>query len=143
MARIRRSPIFQKLPSSKIVELLLTHLGIEHGEIEVYALSKEEIAKLHADHFDDPTVTDCITFPYHDGGEPIEGEIFICPDVAKEYANEHGLDEQEELTLYVVHGLLHLMGYDDINPKDREEMRRQESLCMEFLKAKKSLIRYN
>ena len=46
----------------------------------------------------------------------------------------HGVDPWDELTLYIIHGLLHLMGYDDLNPKDKRKMRRAEAKHMHKIK---------
>ena len=63
------------------------------------------------------------------------GDIFVCPETAVRYAAEHGLDPYVEATLYIVHGLLHLLGYDDIDPADRRFMRRAEARHMKKLQA--------
>ena len=73
------------------------------------------------------------------------GEIFVCPKVAVEYALENDLDPHKELTLYVIHALLHLIGYDDIDESDRKKMREEEKRCLSIvepfsLKPKKKLV---
>ena len=60
----------------------------------------------------------------------------MCPEVALNYAKDNQIDFEEELTLYIVHGLLHLLGYDDIEEEDRVEMRKQEALLMRLLSSK-------
>ena len=64
----------------------------------------------------------------------ILGEVFICPAIAVEYAEKHQKNPLEETTLYLVHELLHLIGYDDLNPEDRKEMRKAEARHMRKLK---------
>lgn len=54
------------------------------------------------------------------------GDVFVCPRQAIFYADENGLDPYRETTLYIVHGLLHLLGYDDIEESDAKLMRRKE-----------------
>lgn len=96
-------------------------------QVDIHFVTSEDIAKLHAEHFGDPSPTDCISFPQEreHGNMPYHlGEVFVCPFVAKSYARLHKLSPYEETTLYVVHGLLHLMGYDDIEPKPRGKMLR-------------------
>ena len=97
-------------------------------EMALHFIGKKRISELHRDFFDDPTPTDCITFPYHD--PYFLGEVFVCPEVAFDYASSEGGDLEEEITLYVVHGFLHLLGYDDIDPKKREQMRKEETKWM-------------
>jgi len=99
-----------------------------HKEIGLYFVGKKKITALHSEFFDDPTPTDCITFPYHD--PKFLGEIFVCPQVASEYVDKQGGKLYEEITLYVVHGFCHLLGYDDFAIEDRKKMRRAEKKKM-------------
>src|SRR5262249_50239789 len=92
----------------------------------------------HARFFDDPTPTDCISFPMDDAESEewrVLGEIFVCPKAAIRYTEEHGGNPFIETTLYIGHGLLHLMGYDDMNLIDEEQMRQAEKRHMAHLKA--------
>ncbi len=104
-------------------------------EVAVFLVSKEEISRLHDEYFEDPTVTDCITFPLDGPDEEyrVLGDIFVCPEVAIEYAKENNLNSLEECALYIVHGMLHLFGYDDIKEKDRKVMKQAEKRYMEIL----------
>lgn len=121
----------------KKVTLLVDYLRISTNEISFHFVDKKVITDLHKKYFDDPTETDCITFPISDDGSDyhILGEIFICTDVAIEYAKKNEIDPQDEVLLYMIHGLLHLIGYDDIDKKDRTDMRKKEKSCMDYIKA--------
>lgn len=68
-----------------------------------------------------------------DLGYHVLGEVFVCPKVAVEYAKENGIPPEEELLRYVVHGLLHLIGYEDYDPKERARMKRKESACLKAI----------
>lgn len=81
-----------------------------------------------------------------DTSNPIDGychlgEVFVCPEVAIEYAQQRGLDPYLETTLYLVHGILHLIGYDDISPQERKKMRYQEKRCIHHLKNTDSILK--
>ncbi|NNM43844.1 MAG: rRNA maturation RNase YbeY [Chlamydiae bacterium] len=109
-------------------------------QVSIHFVSTKTMQKLHEDFFDDPSETDCISFPIDspwDQKSPcsVLGEIFVCPNTAIKYTDLHGGDPLEETTLYIVHGLLHLLGYDDIDPKDRKEMRKQEKKCLSLVKS--------
>jgi probable rRNA maturation factor len=106
-------------------------------EVSVHLVDAEAISQVHCDFFDDPSPTDCISFPIDPPGEPhrVLGEVFVCPEVAIGYATENGLDALSETQLYLVHGLLHLMGYDDISDEDREKMRAAEKRHTDHLKS--------
>lgn len=69
-----------------------------------------------------------------DIGYKVLGEVFVCPAIAKEYANAHQLDFQSEVELYVVHGLLHLIGFDDLKDKERTQMRKEEMKFINYFK---------
>lgn len=84
------------------------------SEIEVTLLSDPEIAVVHGEFLDDPTPTDVITFHH--------GEILISLDTAARQAPAHGLSAPDETALYLIHGLLHLAGWDDHDPDEAAEM---------------------
>ena len=108
-------------------------------EIAVYFVDTAEISALHEKFFDDPSPTDCISFPI-DSQEKTDycilGDVFVCPQTAIEYASQHNTDSHSETTLYIVHGILHLLGYDDITEKDYVIMKKKESKHMDNLKQK-------
>jgi probable rRNA maturation factor len=83
-------------------------------EVEASIISDSEIARIHAEFLDDPTPTDVITFHH--------GEIVISADTAARQAAEHGQTRDRELALYLIHGLLHLAGWDDHEPGEAAEM---------------------
>lgn len=108
--------------------------GCPDGELSLAFLSDARLARLHADFLDDPTTTDVITFE----GQPalgVAGEICVSVDTASAYALRHGRDFSEELTLYVVHGWLHLAGYDDLQPAKKRRMRAAEARALKLLRA--------
>jgi probable rRNA maturation factor len=101
-------------------------------ELSVAFLTDGALAQLHAVFLDDPKTTDVITFE----GNPAlgtAGEICVSVDTAAASAREHGHDFSVELTLYVVHGWLHLAGHDDLVPAKKRVMRRAEARAMRFL----------
>lgn len=122
-----------------IVEAILSLYKRSTDEVAVYFVSTKRISSLHNDFFDDPTTTDCISFPFdQDEHSPtlphMLGEVFICPKTAQTYvSSKRKKDVYWETTLYLVHGLLHLMGYDDTTPALRRQMKTQEARCMKHL----------
>jgi probable rRNA maturation factor len=105
----------------KLVRFVLREKAISCQEIAIHFVTKRKIAALHAKFFDDPTPTDCITFPMD---EEFLGEIFVCPKVAIEYDPKN---PEQETALYIIHGILHLLGYDDRKPKPRARMHREQN----------------
>lgn len=117
---------------------------VSYDEVSIYFIDTQTICELHQQYFDDPSPTDCISFPMDDPeeeGYKVMGDVFVCPETAQKYIQEHGGDAYQELTLYVIHGLLHLLGYDDIDEEDRQTMRQAESHYMSALCESKSLIK--
>jgi len=107
---------------------------IGKGELSVVFVSDSAIGKIHGDFMDDPSPTDVITFPAEPDMESA-GEIIVSVDHAIHKAAE--LDEpfSRELSLYLVHGWLHLAGYDDRNETDRAAMRAAEQKALRILDA--------
>jgi probable rRNA maturation factor len=111
--------------------------GCPAGELSLVFLTDPALAKIHADFMDDPTATDVITFE-GDATAGLAGEICVSADTAWKYV-ERRQDFSAELTLYVVHGWLHLAGYDDLQPAKKRRMRAAEARAMRLLKAAKAV----
>ena len=112
------------------------------GELSLVFLTDAALAQLHADFLDDPSTTDVITFE----GDPalgVAGEICVSVDTAASYARRHQREFAAELTLYLVHGWLHLAGYDDLEPAKKRVMRRAEAMAMELLRNHAHIPRFN
>lgn len=108
------------------------------GELSIAFLTDDALARLHADFLQDPSTTDVITFE----AQPAlgsAGEICVSADTARAYARDHGRDFSEELTLYVVHGWLHLAGYDDLRPDRKRRMRSAEARAMTLLREARAI----
>jgi probable rRNA maturation factor len=130
----------------QIVQQVLLEEKQTCDEVNIYFVDTQTICQLHEDFFQDPTPTDCISFPLdedHDENCPyrILGEVFVCPATAAEYAAQHHIDSYEETMLYIVHGLLHLLGYDDVLEEDQFLMRQAESRHIRELKNKNVQLR--
>lgn len=109
---------------------------VHFDEVSYHFVTEAKIKQLHKQLFNDPTVTDCITCPIDaPNTKPycMLGEVYVCPSVANKYALENNLPPLQELILYVIHGFLHLIGYDDIEPEDQIVMRQKEQESIEYL----------
>lgn len=117
------------------------------GELSLVFLTDAALAQLHEQFLDDPTVTDVITFE----GNPslgTAGEICVSVDAAlRQLPAQNSARDTEsarqafsrELTLYVVHGWLHLAGYDDLQPAKKRLMRRAEARALALLESQRRL----
>jgi probable rRNA maturation factor len=103
------------------------------GELSIVFLTDAALAELHGSFLNDPSLTDVITFE----ADPLAGtagEICVSVDTACRYAAQTGQSFADELTLYLVHGLLHLAGYDDLVPTRKRRMRLAERRAMNLLR---------
>jgi probable rRNA maturation factor len=106
--------------------------GVAEARVSLAFVDNPTIHDLNKRFLDHDEPTDVITFPLSGrGAKKLEGEVVIGVEVAVEQARERGHAVGVELALYVVHGLLHLCGYDDRTARDAAAMRRKER---EYLK---------
>lgn len=123
----------------QMVQQVILEEGQTCDEVNIYFVDTPTICQLHEQFFQDSSPTDCISFPLDEDDDEkspyrILGEVFICPATAVKYAEQHQMNSYEETTLYIVHGLLHLMGYDDLTDDDRYLMRQAEEHHIRQLK---------
>lgn len=105
---------------------------ISAGELSIAFVTDTMIRQIHQDFMGDPTATDVITFPANAAMESA-GEIIVSVDHACSRADEWGVSFSGELSLYLVHGWLHLAGYDDRTDTDRFAMRSAEQQALAVL----------
>jgi probable rRNA maturation factor len=111
----------------EIVRTLLAGEDIGDFEISLAFVDNETIHVLNKRYLDHDEPTDVLSFPLSDpSAKKLSGELVIGVEVAKERAEEMGHAVDAELALYVIHGLLHLCGYDDKRPDAEREMRSRE-----------------
>ena len=115
-------------------------------ELGVFLVGPEEMALINYSSLLHEGPTDVITFDYCEQGDapkpgPILGDLFICTTVAEEFAGEFGTTWPEEVARYLIHGVLHLRGYDDRDAATRKAMKREENRLMEEAKNRFPLSR--
>jgi rRNA maturation RNase YbeY len=88
--------------------------------------SDEYLLEINRQHLEHDYLTDVITFPYSEHPEPIESDIFISIDRCRDNAKEFGAKVNDEIHRVMVHGLLHLLGYDDKTEDEQNEMTLKE-----------------
>lgn len=95
------------------------------GEISLVIVGDDEIQELNRMHLAHDWPTDVISFVF-EAEERLDGEIIVSIETAQTVAEERGVAWQDELLLYVIHGMLHLVGYDDLDDGSAAEMRLKE-----------------
>jgi probable rRNA maturation factor len=122
----------------KIVSALFLELKIMEGELGINFVGAKEMAKVNWQFLQHEGSTDVITFD-HSGGThgvtrpTLHGEFFVCVDEAILQAKNFNTNWQAEVVRYVVHGVLHLLGHDDLKPVFRQKMKREESRLVRHL----------
>lgn len=111
----------------EIARAVLEGEGIETAKISLAFVDNPTIHRLNRQFLDHDEPTDVLTFPLSGpGAKSLDGEVVIGAEVAVAQAADRGHEVQAELSLYVVHGLLHLCGYDDTTPAAARRMRDRE-----------------
>jgi probable rRNA maturation factor len=101
--------------------------GVNEAKVALAFVDNAHIHRLNKQFLDHDEPTDVLTFPSSESGaKKLEGDVVIGYEVATEYAADRGHDLTLELLLYVIHGCLHLCGYDDTNDRSAAEMRKKE-----------------
>lgn len=110
----------------EVVRQVLEGEGIAEAEISLAFVDNPTIHRLNRQYLNHDEPTDVLSFPLSDSPKKLAGELVLGVEVAQARAAELGHDVQTELTLYVIHGLLHLCGHDDHDPDDADRMRLRE-----------------
>lgn len=96
------------------------------GDISIIFCSDNYILDINHKYLEHDYFTDIITFDYCEG-DRISGDLFISVDSVKENSLEYGDGFADELNRVIVHGILHLIGYDDHTDEDISMMRKKEN----------------
>ena len=102
--------------------------GATGGQVTVAVVDDDRMAELHEQYRQTPGPTDVLTFDLHEGETDgrLEGDIVVCLDEAARQAGRRGHSVRDECLLYAVHGLLHLLGYDDHDRDEADAMHARE-----------------
>jgi probable rRNA maturation factor len=115
-------------PLIAAVERILTDHRIDRSEVSIALVDDQAIRTLNKQYLGHDYETDVISFvlDYDEENGWLNGQLIVSSETADRVARELGASRQDELLLYVVHGSLHLVGYDDQEPADAVEMREAE-----------------
>jgi probable rRNA maturation factor len=113
---------------------------VRDAMISITFVSNAAIARLNAKHLGHRGATDVISFGFKGTrtGSPVIGDIYIAPAVARANALEHGVPVRQELARLVVHGILHVLGYDhpEADARTKSPMwKRQERVLARVMKS--------
>ncbi len=117
----------------QIVGDLFAESKIEQANLGIHLVAAPEMTRLNEKFLRHAGPTDVITFDYSnprpqtpDSRRQLHGEIFVCVDEAVLQARKFGTSWQSEVVRYIVHGVLHLLDFDDVGAGVRRKMKREE-----------------
>ena len=104
------------------------------GDVNIIFCSDNYILDVNMRYLQHDYFTDIITFDYCEGNK-LSGDLFISVDTVRENAIEYGAEFDEELHRVIVHGLLHLIGYDDHTPEEEKQIQEKEDYYLKLRSA--------
>jgi probable rRNA maturation factor len=110
----------------QVVRRILSDAGIKQARISLAVVDDPTIHELNRRYLAHDEPTDVLSFVLEQGPGMLEGEVIASGDTARHTAERLGWLAEDELLLYIVHGALHLVGYDDATPELRRVMREKE-----------------
>ncbi|HNP18392.1 MAG TPA: rRNA maturation RNase YbeY [Fulvivirga sp.] len=115
------------------LDTLIKTEGFYLEELNYIFCSDDHLHKINLEYLNHDTLTDIITFDNSEEDLAIEADVFISIDRVRE--NERTFDSgfEKELSRVIVHGLLHLFGYDDKTEEQKQAMRKKEEACLSLL----------
>ena len=117
----------------RAVRIVLKEASIAKARISIALVEDPTMAQLNEQYLQHKGPTDVLSFVLDQTGGCLEGEVVVDAQTAAREAPQYGWTPADELLLYVVHGMLHLVGYDDTTAAGRTEMRARETAVLEKL----------
>ncbi|MGE5797954.1 MAG: rRNA maturation RNase YbeY [Ignavibacteria bacterium] len=128
-----KNKLIKKSNLNKLLSFLKNQLNFTLISLDINFISGKALRKVNKDFLNHDFSTDIITFNYSGNIKDLEGEILISVDDAETNSKKYGVSFDEEILRLVIHGILHLLGYNDINSKEKLEMKRLENkLLIEY-----------
>jgi probable rRNA maturation factor len=131
---IRKTPVPDSVTEERVADLVNFCLAEECAsgswQVAIAFVDEQEISILHEQFMGDPSPTDIITFPYDDP-DFSGGDIAICVTVAADNAHEQENSLGKELGFLVLHGMLHLLDYDDTSDTERSAMLKRQQIILD------------
>ncbi len=132
IANLQKHYEINKSKIRKVVKVVLNK-EVKSAKLSIAFVDNEEIKRLNERFLGSDEVTDVIAFPLNNKEDILSGEIVVSVETAVEVANRKKSNVEGEIILYLVHGILHLLGYNDNNKKNAKIMHEKESEILAFL----------
>jgi rRNA maturation RNase YbeY len=111
----------------RLVHYLTEEIGFSIKTLQINFINNEEIRKLNKRYLSHDYTTDILTFDYSNEKKMLDAEIYISLDEAVINSGKYKVSFEKEIKRLVIHGILHLTGYDDKAPGDKKIMKRLEN----------------
>ncbi len=115
-----------------LLDNLKKELNFTINDLQISIIDKESLLKINIEFLGHNYDTDIITFNYNENNVILEGEILISYDMALENAKRFNCSLNSELIRLIIHGILHLLGYNDIEKEEKKIMKRKENLYVKM-----------
>ncbi|MFQ5686663.1 MAG: rRNA maturation RNase YbeY [Candidatus Scalindua sp.] len=124
-----------EIKSSKIKRVVKEVLSRERrgARLSIALVDNSKIKELNKQYFSTDEVTDVISFPLSNNKNLLSGEIIVSVETAVDTAGKRNISIEGEIVLYLIHGILHLLGYDDGNEGNARVMHEEESKILKTL----------
>jgi rRNA maturation RNase YbeY len=134
----RRFLIASRNAQKATVLLMDELLKISAYDLTIVFVNETRMAKINLEHLQHEGATDIITFDYTNP-KLLHGELIICPAVSSEHAAHYQVTLGNEIARNIIHGVLHLLGYDDTQAPARRIMKRKENRLLQKLASRFAL----
>ncbi len=121
--------------AKEIISEIITSERKTTGNLNFIITTDERLKEINVEFLEHDFYTDVITFNYNEN-DVINGEVYISLDRVKENALNYNVSLESELFRVLIHGVLHLVGYDDKSEQKKSEIRRMEDYWLDSLKSK-------
>lgn len=118
---------FGKRAVKKIVNEIEKDINCTVDSVEINFVGSGQIHKINNKYLGHDYTTDIITFNYSGNNQILDGELFISIEDAEQFASKYNIPVEEELLRLIIHGFLHLAGYNDQAAADKRKMKRLEN----------------
>ena len=137
MIRFSTLDVGMPLLDQQKVKVWISQIAERHGksvgELYYYFCSDERLLEINRERLGHDFYTDIVTFPLTDCEKVLSGEFCISTDRIKENAETLGHSYESELHRVIIHGVLHLVGFDDLSEEDEKTMRGKEEEALKLL----------
>ncbi len=123
----------KKLIHKSWIKSVITHYGYKVGDINYIFTSDSEILSINKQYLNHDYFTDIITFPYTEKNI-ISSDIYISLETVKTNSQKFNQNFSDELNRVMIHGVLHMVGFNDSTPDEKTEMRQAEDFWLQKLK---------